>query len=86
MENASNRQPASTRVWVPAATIGVPVGMHTDVPASMATGAPPAITRVAPESQRPAEQGGLGVPASAQFVTAYVVERVTSGWPETNTR
>jgi hypothetical protein len=52
----------------------------------MATGAPPAITRLAPESQRPVEQGGLGVPASAQFVTAYVVERVTSGWPETNTR
>jgi hypothetical protein len=66
--------------------IGVPVGSHLDAPSNVATGAPPACTRVAPESHRPVEQGGACVPASVQFVTTYIVEIVTTGWPETSTR
>jgi hypothetical protein len=53
------------------------------MPPRIATGAPPATTRVAPEIQRPVEHG---VRARVQLPTTYVVEIVTICFPETNTR
>jgi hypothetical protein len=50
--------------------IGVPVGMQVDVPIIVATGAPPAVTRVAPLVHCPVAHGGFGVPVSAQPTTA----------------
>ena len=60
--------------------------MQTDEPAKVATGTPPASTRVAPISHWPVTQGGVGVPVSAQPATAYGDAIVTSGWPDSVTR
>lgn len=46
--------------------MGVPVGTHTDDPAIVATGVPPARTRTAPAIHCPVTQGGFGVPVRAQ--------------------
>src|SRR5690349_20764046 len=53
---------------------------------SVATGAPPASTRVAPTTNCPMTHGGVGVLDKAQPAIAYGLINVTSGCAETVTR
>lgn len=66
--------------------IGVPVGMHVDWLTSVATGTPPASTRVAPITNCPVTHGGVEVVDNAQPAMAYGLVSVTRGCAETVTR
>src|SRR6195952_3846898 len=79
-------QVASTRVCAATGSIGLPVGTQVDEPANVASGAPPASTRVAPVSHWPVTHGGLDDPVSAQPAIAYGLAMVTTGWPLDVTR
>ena len=48
MIEGGHGQVARTRVCAVMGSIGVPVGVHTELPESVATGTPPAVTRAAP--------------------------------------
>src|SRR5262249_11786074 len=76
----------STRVCAAVGSIGVPVGTQVEEPVMLATGTPPASTRVAPTSHCPVTHGGGGVPGSAQPAVTYGEGSVTTGWPVRSTR
>lgn len=67
-------------------SIGVPVGIQVDWLTSVATGAPPAITRVAPMTNCPVTHGGVDVVASAHPAIAYGLVTLTRGCAESVTR
>src|SRR6186713_698794 len=79
-------QLASTRACATTGSIGVPVGVHTDEPIMVTSGAPPASTRTAPLTNWPVTQGGVEVVLRAHAAIAYGLVSVTTGWPETVTR